>query len=87
MTPHFSEVVDGKTAEIYLESYCDVLSDIPHNGPGGFGAIVKGCFISEGPDPIEYCFNEIQGALIQSRPISGLKIEENKLDIGYKGYL
>ena len=59
MTPHFSEAIDRKTAEIHLKSYCDVLSDILRNGPGGFGAIVKSCFISEGPDTIEDCLNEI----------------------------
>lgn len=61
MTPHFTEAIRGITSEIYLKSCCDVLLNIPNNGPRGFGAIVKSCFISEDPDTIEYCLNNIQG--------------------------
>ena len=59
MTLHSSKVVSGETIEVYLESHCDVLLNVPHNGPGGFGAIVKCCFISKSPYTIKNCLNNI----------------------------
>ena len=52
MTPLFTKTILGKALKVYLKSGGDVLFDIPHNGPGGFGAIVKSCFISKDPNTI-----------------------------------
>ena len=60
MTPHFTEAIKGITSEVDFKSCCDVLLNIPNNGPGGFSAIVKSCFIPKNPDTIEYCLNNIQ---------------------------
>ena len=87
MTPHFTEAIRGITSEIYLKSCCDVLLNIPNNGPRGFGAIVKSCFISEDPDTIEYCLNNKQGTEIGSGSFMGSEIEENRFNIGHKGYV
>ena len=64
MTPLFTKAIGGKAVEIYFKSGGNILLNVPHNGLGGFGAIVKSCFITEGPDTIKYCLNNIQGTQI-----------------------
>ena len=60
MTPHVTEAIEGLTSEIDFKPGGDVLLNIPNNGPGGFGAIVKSCFIPKNPDTVEYCLNNKQ---------------------------
>ena len=61
---HFSKAISRETIEIYLKSHCDVLLNILHNGPGGFSAIVKSCFIPKSPYTLKNRLNNIQGVLV-----------------------
>ena len=71
MTPLFTKAIRGEAIEVYLKSGGDVLFNVPHNGPGGFGAIVKSSFITKSPDTIKNCLNNIQGTQIRSGLLLG----------------
>ena len=55
------------------------------NGPRGFGAIVKSCFIAEVPNTVEDCLNQIACSrtvfIIRAKSF----IEEDRVDIRQKG--
>ena len=68
MTPQFSEVIWRITTEINLQPHGDVLLNIPHNGPKGFGSIVKSCFFTKNPEAIKHCLSEIQNPVLPHGP-------------------
>ena len=61
MRPQGTKYPFRKSGKVHKESGCDVMGDILNNCPMILSAIMKSSFITEIPEGIEDCLNQIVG--------------------------